>query len=210
MWEVLRAYGFKQELINIIKLLYVESTVQINVNGVLTDSFAIKRGVKQGCPLSAALYILAINPLLSKIKNDKRLSGINTSGGERVVVLAYADDITIIIKNGKELNIVNEHLSLYEEISGSKLNHDKTEGVWFGRSEAKPIIDIKDKDTMSILGIKFSRNDCYGENWNEKDKEIKEELDTQLVSNLQTVILKIKSSWPKFSSKTTWSTSLAA
>ena len=75
------AYGFKQELINIIKLLYVESTVQINVNGVLTDSFAIKRGVKQGCPLSAALYILAIKPFLSKIKNDKRLSGINASGG---------------------------------------------------------------------------------------------------------------------------------
>ena len=124
--------------------------------------------------------------------------------------MAYAGDITIIIKNSKELNIVNEHLSLYKEISGSKLNHDKTEGVWFGRSEAKPVINIKDKDTMSILGIKFSRNDCYGENWNEKDKEIKEELDTQLVSNLQTVILKIKSSWPKFSSKTTWSTSLAA
>ena len=91
--------------------------------------------------------------------------------------MAYAGDITIIIKNSKELNIVNEHLSLYKEISGSKLNHDKTEGVWFGRSEAKPIINIKDKDTMSILGIKFSRNDCYGENRNEKDKEIKEELD---------------------------------
>uniref|UniRef100_A0A8C5ATY5 Reverse transcriptase domain-containing protein n=1 Tax=Gadus morhua TaxID=8049 RepID=A0A8C5ATY5_GADMO len=156
LWEVLMAYGFKQELINIIKLLYVESTVQINVNGVLTDSFAIKRGVKQGCPLSAALYILAINPLLSKIKNDKRLSGINTSGGERVVVLAYADDITIIIKNGKELSIVNEHLSHYEEISGSKLNHDKTEGVWFGKSETKPTIDINDKDAMTILGIKFT------------------------------------------------------
>ena len=57
LWEVLGAYGFKQELINIIKLLYVESTVQINVNGVLTDSFAIKRGVKQGCPpLSSSLH----------------------------------------------------------------------------------------------------------------------------------------------------------
>ena len=99
-------------------------------NGVLTEAFAIKRGVKQGCPLSAALYILAINPLLKRIKNDKRLSGVKTSNGERVVVLAYADDVTVIVKNERELDIVKEHLIFHEEVSGSKLNHDKRCLVW--------------------------------------------------------------------------------
>ena len=143
----------KKDFIDLIKLLYAESTVQVNVNGVLTEAFAIKRGVKQGCPLSAALYILAINPLLKRIKNDKRLSGVKISNGQRVVVLAYADDVTIIIKNEKELNVVKEHLAFYEEVSGSKLNHDKTEGVWFGRDEARPNININYTESMKVLGV---------------------------------------------------------
>lgn len=51
-----------------------------------------------------------------------------------VVVLAYADDVTAIIKNQNEQNIINEHLQLYEEVSGAKLNHNKI-GVWIGRDD---------------------------------------------------------------------------
>ena len=177
LWEVLKANGFKHDFIDLIKLLYVESTVQVNVNGVLTEAFEIKRGVKQGCPLSAALYILAINPLLKRIKNDKRLSGVKTCSGGRVVVMAYADDVTIIIKNQKELDIVNEHLKLYEEISGSKLNHDKTEGVWFGRRETRPNVNLNYTESMKVLGVKFCNGDSYEKNWEEKDLEIKKELE---------------------------------
>lgn len=73
LYEVLKAYGFKHNLINIIKLLYVQSTVQINVNSVLIEQIEIQRGVKQGCPLSLSppLYILAINPIIIK-KNTQR------------------------------------------------------------------------------------------------------------------------------------------
>ena len=56
-----------------IKLLYKKSKVQINVNGILTKDFKIDREVKQGCPLSSALYVIAISPLLYKIKHDPRL-----------------------------------------------------------------------------------------------------------------------------------------
>lgn len=112
LWEVLKVYGFKQGFIDMVKLLYFQSAVQINVNGVLTDKFKIERGVKQGCPLSAAPYVLAVNPLLMRIKNDDRLSGTRTSSGERAVVLAYADDITVVVKNQNEMDIINEHLQL--------------------------------------------------------------------------------------------------
>lgn len=60
-------YSFKVDFINI-KLLYAKLTVQITVNSVLTDKFEIHRGVKQGCPLSAA-----INLLIRNIKADTSL-----------------------------------------------------------------------------------------------------------------------------------------
>ena len=44
LWDVLKAYGFKNDFIDLIKILYAESTVQVNVNGVLTEAFEIERG----------------------------------------------------------------------------------------------------------------------------------------------------------------------
>ncbi len=38
------------------------------VSGILTETFEIRRGVKQDFPLSASLYSLAINPILKKLK----------------------------------------------------------------------------------------------------------------------------------------------
>ncbi|XP_039888612.1 histone H3.v1-like [Simochromis diagramma] len=42
--------------------------------------------------------------------------------------LAYADDVTVIIRNQNELSSVMEILHRYEQASGAKLNQDKTEG----------------------------------------------------------------------------------
>ena len=176
LWEVLRRYGFSTAFINIVKLLYFKSSVQVNVNGVLTDQFEISRGVKQGCPLSAALYILAINPLLSRIKNDNRLAGIRCSNGNRVVVLAYADDIVILVKNQQELDIVRQYFNLYEAASGAKLNNDKTEGIWVGKPEIHPAIDIHIKEELKVLGVYFSAVESYNKNWERKEIEIKNEL----------------------------------
>lgn len=176
LWSALLAHGFEKDFIDIVKLLYAHSVVQINVNGVLTEKIQIRRGVKQGCPISAALYVLAINPLLKRIKCDGKLSGTRTSSGERVVISAYADDITVIIKNQKELDRVNEHFRFYEEVSGAKLNNDKTEGVWFGKSERRPAINIQEKDEMKVLGLYITNQNCYEKNWGKKEGEVKEEL----------------------------------
>ncbi len=96
--------------------------------------------------------------------SNVRLCGTRTSSGEPVAVLAYADDITVIIKNAKELDIVNENLLLYDMVSGAKLNHNKTEGVWFGKENKQPNLNIKMKDKMRIIGINFRNKDSYDKN----------------------------------------------
>lgn len=66
-------YKFPETFIEVIKCLYVRPNVQVNINGHLTEPFEVMRGVKQGCPLRVALYVLAISPLIHKIENDSRL-----------------------------------------------------------------------------------------------------------------------------------------
>lgn len=55
LWEVMKAYNMPETFISMIKVLYKKSLVQIKVNGRLTEPFRVECGVKQGCPLSAAL-----------------------------------------------------------------------------------------------------------------------------------------------------------
>ncbi len=43
----------------------------IQINGVLTDKFELERSVRQGCPLSALLYAISVEPLATLIKRDK-------------------------------------------------------------------------------------------------------------------------------------------
>lgn len=91
-----------------------------------------------------------------------------SKSGERVVSLAYADNITVIVKNLNELNKVNVHLKIYKEVSGAKLNHEKTEGVWFGREDNQPNINIQTKNTIKTQGEHLNNRDNYRENWENK------------------------------------------
>ena len=52
----------------------IESTVMNNGN--TSQYFKLERGVRQGCPLSAYLFLITIETLANKIRNDNSIKGI--------------------------------------------------------------------------------------------------------------------------------------
>uniref|UniRef100_A0AAX7UBY7 Reverse transcriptase domain-containing protein n=1 Tax=Astatotilapia calliptera TaxID=8154 RepID=A0AAX7UBY7_ASTCA len=176
LWKVMKAYNFPDQFISIIQLSYKKSLVQVKVNGKLSSPFSAEYGVKQGCPLSAALYVLAINPLLKRINDDKRIKGYVLDKSFKITALGYADDVTVIIRNQNELSSVMEILHHYEQASGAKLNQDKTEGVWLGLQTRQPKMMISLCREIKILGIWIDNTDSSLLNWNKKENEIKMEI----------------------------------
>ena len=173
----MKSYGFPESFIHLIRCLYVKSSVCINVNGILTEPFNVERGVKQGCPLSAALYVLAISPLIKTINSERLISGTRVGLAPKITAMAYADDVTVVIKNQMEMDVLTNHLNLYELASGAKLNHDKTEGVWIGVESNKRDLNIKVKDEIKILGLTICNQNCSEKkmgNWENKLCEVKE------------------------------------
>ncbi len=71
-------------------------------NGSTSSYFKLERGVKQGCPLSAYLFIVVIETLASKIRNDKSIEGIKIDKKE-ITISLLADDITLLLINLKSL-----------------------------------------------------------------------------------------------------------
>ncbi len=71
----------------------IESTVLNNDN--TSKYFKLQRGVRQGCPLSAYIFIIALETLANKIRNDTNIKGIKIDNKEIKITL-LADNITLI------------------------------------------------------------------------------------------------------------------
>ena len=59
------------------KTLYLSSKAYVRVDGQLSEPISIKKGVRQGCPLSPILFNLFLNDIFNKWENMKFLLVIN-------------------------------------------------------------------------------------------------------------------------------------
>ena len=77
IWTILCSYGFREEFVVRIAMMYNNATSSVQTNGHISTPIQIRCGVRQGCPLSMTSFALCLNPLLYYL--DKRLNGISTS-----------------------------------------------------------------------------------------------------------------------------------
>ncbi len=145
----------------------IESTV-IN-NGNTGDYFKLERGVRQGCPLSAYLFILAINVLANKIRFEKNIKGININN-KTIKLSMLADDLTLILTNLGSVENALKLLNKFSQCSGLKMNIDKTKAKSIGTSESPEHYHHGIKTPIETLGIHIINNLEESFNYNFKPK----------------------------------------
>ena len=110
LWRTLKAFEFPDFYINAIKTVYnnIETCV---INGATTSKyFQVTRSARQGDPLSAIIFIVALEVLLIRIRQNKDIRGL-TIGEEEVKLSAYADDLTNFLANSQSV------LALFQELN---------------------------------------------------------------------------------------------
>lgn len=82
--------------------MYTNASCLVKIGGDLSPPIQMQRGIRQGCPLSGQLYALAVEPLLCLFR--RKVSGIciGNSIHNEIKLTAYADDITVFVKNQKD------------------------------------------------------------------------------------------------------------
>jgi hypothetical protein len=124
LYRILERYGICPWFIARIKMLYEGATARVHLNGTTVRHIPIQCGVRQGCPLSMALYALCLHPFVKRLHDN--LVGIKM--GRLTVgtkVIAYADDVTVFVTNPCELAAVQQAVILFQRATGAKLNPGK-------------------------------------------------------------------------------------
>ena len=170
---VLETAGFKPEFRRWISMMYHNPQAVVQVNGRRSTVFAVERSVRQGCPLSPLLYVLALEPLLRRLRDrtaNPALRGVPFAGPLTARVSAFADDITVFVSRRLDIKAVKKAVSEYERIAGAKVNFDKSEGLrlgaWRGSNTLPGPFRWSD-GPVRILGVWFGPGLQLERNWSE-------------------------------------------
>jgi hypothetical protein len=153
LFEVLRKLGFEETFINYIKTLYEKANSKVFINNEFGENIYLKRGVRQGCPLSMYLYILFIDPFLKFIKKKINSTQISQSNHQ---ISAFVDDIAIFIQNLTDIGKLENCIEIFEKATNSKVNRTKSYllklGAW--KTETQwPVTWITSQESIKMLGI---------------------------------------------------------
>lgn len=125
IWKLMQHYGIPQKLINIIQQLYEDSSCQIIHNGKLTDPFAVKTGVRQGCMLSPTIFLIVIDWIMRRTTEGSN-TGIQWTFTKHLEDLDFADDIGLLSHKQLHAQLKLMRLAKEAEKTGLKINIKKT------------------------------------------------------------------------------------
>ena len=141
----------------------------------------MKRGVRQGCPISSLLFILTAEILAHKLRLNANITGINIgqfcdNNSNRVVKLRqYADDMILLETNEISLKHSFKEISKFTAVAGPKLNMGKTEILVTGEYQnVATFCDKKVAKSVNCLGIEVGHDLelCEKINWANKIENI--------------------------------------
>ena len=156
--SILRAFEFLPDFIQWVKTFFKNVEGCVMNNGSSTGYFPLERGTRQGDPISAYLFILALEILLIQIRKNADIKGIIIDETE-IKLSAYADDGSFFVTDIHSLQAFFFICNQFREFSSLKLNLEKSEACWNGKAkgrEDKPIdchwINLYN-DIIRILGV---------------------------------------------------------
>ena len=102
------------------------------------------------------MFMMCLNPLLCII-GENVAAAHSGPHNKRTAVIAYADDVTIILRSPRDIPIVQEALGCYEDPSGAKLNIQKSKAMALDSCDTShTIMRILYHTELRILGIKMT------------------------------------------------------
>ena len=171
LFSVLKSLGFGPDFIQWVKTLFKNSESCVMTNGFSTGYFALERGTRQGDPLSAYLFILALEIMFIEVRSNVNIAGVKI-GGHSVKLSVYADDIYFFTLDVNSLRLILNTCDKFEKYSSLKLIVEKCQACWIGSAKGTQDAPIKCNwvnlvdDKVLTLGVLMSYDVTLAEKCN--------------------------------------------
>jgi GTP cyclohydrolase FolE2 len=176
LFEILRSYGFSDRFLERVRMIYTKAVSVMQINGHMSGPLPIGCSIRQGCPLSMALFALCINPLIQCL--EENLQGVRFNRGQRMVaVVAYAENITILVKASEDIERLKEIIQCYERAMGARLNFRKSQALPVGTWDlTRSVMGIPYSVVVTILGFEMASETetSRGISWSRLTASVKE------------------------------------
>lgn len=158
LFRVLETYHLGDKFNSWVKTLYTSVESCILNRGHSSGWFSFNRGVRQGCPISPYLFVLAVERLACSIRANKHIRGIDLLSSN-TKIQQFADDSTLFVADEASLLTALESVDEFRQYSGLELNLVKTKGLNVGDIllESQISASIDWKESIEILGITLSK-----------------------------------------------------
>ena len=164
MWSLLAHIGMHEEFVKLLQSLYSGTSSFYKCGPLVTPNIPIKRGVKQGCPISMILFALAINPVLEGV-NKMKIPPYMLAKSE-IQILAYADDLALIANNNEDLQLLIDKTVKLTGKAGMKFRPEKCAHINLPQNKkddeiyiyGKKIRKLGNKEFYQYLGVPVGEN----------------------------------------------------
>ena len=180
--KIMRKMNFGERFIQWLEVIFNENISRILLNGYISTSFDVTRGVRQGCSLSAYVYAVYLHVVDIALSSDRFLIGIPIPGKTGPQTVLYADDLNLVLLDKSKISNALSIFERFERATGSRINPEKTQGFALGNPDlSDPYfreVEWKNLDGIEVLGLTFLRkySDTVKITW----KKILEKMYTQL------------------------------
>jgi hypothetical protein len=177
LWEKLKQMGVGDDFIAILKSLYNEHLRRARVAGGTTDWVRCYKGLRQGCPLSALLFVLLLAYAPGGIAMCAK--GVEVMGCS-IQAMFYADDIVLLAESEEDMQLELGALTELLRGTGLRINYKKSNIMKMGKNVGSEveweIVDrnmnsegiIKEINQYKYLGLTLGRSTGFKQHVQDK------------------------------------------
>ena len=125
LWKILKEMGIQDHLSCLLRSLYAGQEATVRTGHETTDWFQIRKGVLQGCILSACLFNVYEEYIMRNAGLEEAQAGIKIAR-RNINNLRYADNTTLMAESEEELKSLLMKVKEESEKVGLMLNIQKT------------------------------------------------------------------------------------
>ncbi|TWW57747.1 R2DM Retrovirus-related Pol polyprotein from type II retrotransposable element [Takifugu flavidus] len=127
------------------------------IAGSKSNSFPVRVGLRQGCPLSPILFIIFMDRI-SRCSHG--VEGIRF-GDLRIASLLFADDVVLLASSARDLQLSLDRFAAACEAAGMRISTSKSEAMVLNRKKVECLLRVKEEilpqvEEFKYLGVLFT------------------------------------------------------